>query len=606
MTQPSYTTDLQTVDLAESLTSWAEIPSRKAGGAQTLEDRAYIQGSYSISQSTGGATGKTAGLECDYGSNISGWTSGWAIFMWQYWQAPGAVDTWANGGMRIGIGSATTAINLFNAQGNDTRRNPYGGWDNIAIDPEFTPVDEAVGSPTAGSYRYFWSAPNILSAVSKGNPHCVDAIRYGRGELIIEYGDATNGYCTFGELGNYNDANDISFIANTTNTDATLTNISATEVDKLYPGAPLSGTGIPASTYVQSIVSSTSIEMTNNATATNTGVSITSIPANRLGLFKKEGVSYLWKGLISIGTSTNAVDFRDTNKNITVDDTPRTYAAFNRIEINNASSNVEWTGINITALNPSGLSIGQFEMIHNAILSWTTCVFTDMSTWVFLSNATLNKITWRRCALVIQGGGDFDNCIFDEATGAVALLVDNPDNVDNCTFNSDGTGHAIELTTACAGNSYTLTNFWVNGYAASDGSTGNEVIFNDSGGAVTINIDGGSGVSNISVMNGSGASTNLVANYSFTITGLELNTEVTIVTAGTSIVLHHTENATTSDGEGKYQATYSHSGGASVDVLIHHVDYLPDISNIYGLTLPSTNSSAKASMFEDLNYENPT
>ena len=32
---------------------------------------------------------------------------------------------------------------------------------------------------------------------------------------------------------------------------------------------------------------------------------------------------------------------------------------------------------------------------------------------------------------------------------------------------------------------------------------------------------------------------------------------------------------------GKYQITYSHSGGATVDILIHHIDYKPDISNNY-------------------------
>jgi hypothetical protein len=69
--------------------------------------------------------------------------------------------------------------------------------------------------------------------------------------------------------------------------------------------------------------------------------------------------------------------------------------------------------------------------------------------------------------------------------------------------------------------------------------------------------------------------------------------------------LHHTESAVTSDGDGKYQITYSHGGGASVDVLIHHIDYKPDISNIYGLTLPGNNSSAKVNMFADENYENP-
>jgi hypothetical protein len=380
--------------------------------------------------------------------------------------------------------------------------------------------------------------PFTISTISKGEVHGVDVIRYGRGELIIEYGEVAD-YGTFVGLALKNDNN----------------------------------------------------EVTNGY--------------NRWGLFQGIPGGYLWKGLQSFGNSTNPCDFRDSNRNITIDDTPKTYVAFNRIEISNVSSRVDWTGINITAVNALGLSIGQFEMIDNATVNFLNCVFTDMSTWIFQSNATLNGVTWRRCALVTQGAGDFDNCIFDESPAAVALLVDNPDNIDNCTFNSDGNGHAIELTTDCAGNSYTLTDFWVNGYAASDGSTGDEAIFNDSGGEVTLNIDGGSGVSNISVRNGSGASTILVADYSFTVTGLELNTEVTIVTAGTTTVLFNVENATTSDGDGKYQVSYSHSGGASVDVLIHHIDYLPDISNIYGLTLPSANSSAKVSMFDDPNYENP-
>ena len=325
--------------------------------------------------------------------------------------------------------------------------------------------------------------------------------------------------------------------------------------------------------------------------------------ANMWGLFQAIPGGYLWKGLITLGYLA-LVDFRDSNVNIFIDDTRKVLSSFNRLEIKYTGTNIEWTNISITALG--NVAKGELEMIDNETFIDVGGTFTDMGTFVYQSNATINGRTWRRCALVTQGGADLDNCIFDKSPAAVALLVDNPDNIDNCTFNSDGNGHAIELTTDCAGNSYTLTDFWANDYAASDGSTGDEVIFNDSGGAVTINIDGGSGVSNLSVRDGSGASTNLVANFSFTVTGLELNTEVTIVTAGTSTVLHNTENASTSDGDGKYQITYSHSGGASVDVLIHHVDYLPDISNIYGLTLPSANSSAKASMFDDPNYDNPT
>ena len=322
--------------------------------------------------------------------------------------------------------------------------------------------------------------------------------------------------------------------------------------------------------------------------------------SNRWGLFQAIAGGYKWKGLMYFGYG-NPVEFTDSNKNIVADRCDWVASDFNRIEIHNASSIINWTNINISVLGTNAR--GEFEMIDNATVNFIGCVFTDMSTFIFDSNAVIDGCTFRRCGQITQGGGNLDNNVFDESAAAVALVVDNPDNIDNCTFNSDGTGHAIELTIACAGNSYTLTNFWVNGYAASDGSTGNEVIYNNSGGTVTLNIDGGSGVSAISVR---GGNVTLVANYSFTIKGLELNTEVTIVTSGTSTVLHHTENAATSDGSGKYQITYSHGGGATVDVLIHHIDYKPDISNIYGLTLPGNNSDTKVKMFPDENYYNPT
>ena len=397
----------------------------------------------------------------------------------------------------------------------------------MMADPTKT-ADDVYGGGHGGAYQFFGSGLNLLVGISRGAPHGVDAIRYGRGELIIEFGQAAN-YGTF--------------------------------------------PGIAAQNDNQSY---------------------------RWGLFQEEGIGYLWKGLMSFGNATNPCDFRDSNRNITIDDTPATYAAFNRIEVNNSSSRVDWTGINIVALNAAGLSIGQFEAIANADINWVGCSFTDMGTFIFQALSTISSTTFRRCGLVTQGGGDFDDNIFAESPAAVALLVSNLDNIDGCSFASDGTGHAMELTSAHAGNSYTLTGCTYTGYGLDD--TTDAVIYNNSGGAVTINIDGGD---TPTVLNGSGASTTIVAEYTFTVTGLELNTEVTFVTAGTTTVLYNVENASTSDGDGKYQVTYTHGGGETVDILIHHINYKPDISNIYGLSLPSVNASAKVAMFVDENYENP-
>lgn len=517
MAVPSYTTDIQTVSLADAEGTWVEIPSRKSGGAATLEDRAYIQGSFSISQSTGTATGKTAGLQFDYGGNLS-WATGYVVLMWQYWQAPYAVDTWANGGMRIGIGSGSGDVNLWNAQGNDYGRMPYGGFTNVAIDPTFSP-DEEVGSAVAGQYRYFWSAPNMLLAVSKGNPHCVDAIRFGRGSLVVSGGEVDN-YAIFSEMAAENDA-------------------------------------------------------------------------NSWGLFQAEGIGYLWKGLISLGVEDgNLVDFRDSNVNITIDDTPRTYESFNRIEAHNASSNIEWTGINVASVQPSGLSIGQFEMMDNATLDFDTCVFTDMNTFIFDTNATIHGTTFRRCNQVTQGGGDFDDCTFSDSISAVSLYVSNLDNVDACAFESNGLNHAIELSSAHAGNSYTLTDCTYSEYASADGSTGNECIYNNSGGAVTINIIGGD---TPTVRNGAAASTTLVINpvvLQLTVTDIDTTLPISaarclvLVSDGVNFPYNASVNIT---GTGT-TATVAHAGhGYSTGENVNIQGASPDVYNgAYTITVTTS------------------
>lgn len=136
-----------------------------------------------------------------------------------------------------------------------------------------------------------------------------------------------------------------------------------------------------------------------------------------------------------------------------------------------------------------------------------------------------------------------------------------------------------------------------------DDVSGNYDVNNTSGGSISI---AKTNQSNPNSYNPGGSAVTFTASYILTVKGLELNTEVTIVTAGTTTVLHNTENASVSDGDGKYQIQYTHSGGASVDVLIHHVSYKPDISNVYGVTLPNNASEIKVTMFSDENYYNPS
>lgn len=215
----------------------------------------------------------------------------------------------------------------------------------------------------------------------------------------------------------------------------------------------------------------------------------------RWGLFQLFGKGYEWKGLMSLGLAATSTTFSDSNVSISVEDTPRVLAGFNKIEVNNAASSITWNTVNISGVETSitglaPISPGDFVAVDNATISKTSCTFTDMGTFIYQSNSTITSCIYRRCQLVTQGGATMTDNIFASPEGAVALLSADLALVTGSTFNSDGTGHAVELSSIGAGSMD-----WNNtesGYAATDGSTGNETIYvNVASGNLTINVISG-------------------------------------------------------------------------------------------------------------------
>lgn len=106
---------------------------------------------------------------------------------------------------------------------------------------------------------------------------------------------------------------------------------------------------------------------------------------------------------------------------------------------------------------------------------------------------------------------DLDGTAFKSSRSEAAIYwnvnTDPDGELDNTLWVSDGTGHAYEIGPN-APSTITLRDNTTSGYAASDGSTGNETFHNNSRKSVTLNWIGGTG--NISIRNGTGASTALV------------------------------------------------------------------------------------------------
>lgn len=550
MATPAYTTDLTLINNAENGT-WAEITGYTSGQALTNNDTDYyIQGSGCTSIATAGKTGLKVGFVHDYGSAIT-FAAGEVLIAWHVLLMGNAMETFANGGLRIGMGSSNGNMNFWYVGGSDFGRNPQGGWEAFAIDPTHT-ADWTIGSPN-GNLQWFGNIPNLASAISKGNPLAMDAMYYGRGDLQSTLGNLGDGFCTFDGMSAENDLN-----------------------------------------------------------------------SNRWGLFQNEGGSFTWQGLMSIGTAAASAQFVDSNQVINVNITPNVYSDFNKIEINNTGTFVSWDNILITSLETDRKgprSPGSLEVVDNPAgesgglkgVNLESCVFTDMTTFVFQSNCYINNTTFRRCGTVSQGGGIFDGCLFDESPSGTALLVDNIDNIDNCQFTSTGTGHAIELTSDhIQGGVYTLEGTLFTDYATVSGGTGNEAIYNNSGNYITINIVNGGDYP--TVKNGAGASTKIVQAVTYTLTGIVSGSEVQIVTqdayddgtVNSDEDLYHLENTTIDDGSGRgtTQATYTYSYTADIDIYVylHKLGY--EWTRITD-TLISTNKSVPVSQKIDRVYDNP-
>ena len=248
---------------------------------------------------------------------------------------------------------------------------------------------------------------------------------------------------------------------------------------------------------------------------------------NRWGLFREVTANnYLWKGLMSLGNAT-VVDFRDSNATISVDNTKHVTPAFNRIEINNAGSRVDWTGVTIAALG--SVSRGDLEVIDDADVNFEACSFSDMGTFGFLGSSTINGTTFRRCNLITTGGGLFDACSFDSSNDtAKAVIVSSPANAAKITgseFVSTGSGNGLEMGGTAA--NITLNDLDFTGYSTTIDAD-KAIFVNIATGSMTINISGGSGVTADSHVRTAGCIVTVSADVSITFDKMRDDTEVRI------------------------------------------------------------------------------
>lgn len=449
-----------------------------------------------------------------------------AILIWSFWASPSSLTTYAAGGIRTLVGNTLGDFYAYKASGSDFEPNPIGGWANYAIDPASATIDTTVGSPT-GTWTHVGMAINA-TAQSRGNPHAVDAIRVGRCSLEVTAGDAT-AYGTFTGMSDFDTSTD-----------------------------------------------------------------------QRYALFQKVFGGYKWQGLMSIGLTGPSVDFRSSNANIFVANAPQVSSNFNKIEIRNTSSNVEWTSISISAqdgvdnLIAATASRGNFEVVDNATVALTSCTFTDMGTFIFNDGAnsnTIDKTTFRRCDKLTTGGATITNSVIDSSFNTtVAVTTASPTEaakISDTTFSSDGSGNGLEITGTAA--NITLTGIDFESYSLTVDAD-KAIYVNIATGSMTININGGSGVTADSHVRTAGATVTISADVTITFSGMKDNSEVRIYRVSDGTEVDGIENATAGTTDNR-TFTWSAPAALAVNYVIHNWDG----ATPYYQTLRKNNYSVPAS-----------
>ena len=420
MAAPTYSTDLALIDDAQDSSSY----SATGGGSSGLNDETdyFINGSQCISKN--GFTATQKGIIHD---DVTAPTiaSGDAVFIWARQANRNILNTLANSGGAVIMGTSNSVFAGFNVDGNNVEGSDLLSWVSYAVDPTQT-NDYTSGSPGAAStWDHFGFEWDILGSGSlKGAPNAVGVIRHGR-ELRAVDGDLGNGYATF-------------------------TGMAAHDSDT----------------------------------------------TRRYGILTEATGTLLFHGALVLGQSGTSVDFRDSNVSITVREDPHVPVAFNEIEIQNASSNVEWTNIQIAHLGTTSpttltLNVGTFtgESCRFDGCAQTTFASTGactLTTWANSDRINLNEADISGSSILTSSVAADEGAVFDDRTTTGATTLSE---YDDCTF-EQGTAdhHAIRFGTGVDDN-ITLRGLNLNGFSSTDNVNGSTFRFDDTTGSINLTLE---------------------------------------------------------------------------------------------------------------------
>lgn len=264
---------------------------------------------------------------------------------------------------------------------------------------------------------------------------------------------------------------------------------------------------------------------------------------NYWGWWGSSNGAVVGKGKLFIGPATGSATsvFIDTAFAVIFAD-QRVDPDFYEINIDGVNTDVTWTLGTISAAN-STPSRGRWNLTCDAdanSFTATNCVLSGGGFFNLNDACSFIGTTFIDCFKLTSASAVFTDCTFldgAENVGQAELVVNGLEEITNCRFDFSA-GHAIEIdsigTHDFDGNIFTGSFGGTPGsnLTSSSGST-TAMIYNNSGGLVTINVIGGG--TTPSIRNGVGATTVVVNAVTVTVTALDATTSAAVSGARLSL-----------------------------------------------------------------------
>lgn len=312
---------------------------------------------------------------------------------------------------------------------------------------------------------------------------------------------------------------------------------------------------------------------------------------NQYGVFREIGGVYNAYAPVQLGSSTSLV-FSDSGFTIVFPQQSLVSDTFMGIvvDLQNASTDITWENGSVAS---SGTKKGDLQVSGTSgSLQMTNMVLASLREVVLTAGVTMTGGLVSASGQITLGGATMSGASIVNSTAATALLAGSSvSSLSNVAFQSAGTGHAIEIT---AEGTYTLNGISFSGYAASNGSTGNEAIYvNVASGSVTINSD-----SALSYRTAGATVTVVAGQKTLSVTNVVSGSDVVILAAGTSTVLASNDGAT--NPVTSFDYSYTYAANTFVDIAVYLAGYVPYI--VRNFLLPANGGSVQVAQVLDRNY----